>query len=135
MHGEYASHALESWQSPRNFQSMPSANPRRRCRTGASIMYAIAGVSGNTGAAVATRLLRAGEKVRVIVRRAEAGASWQAQGAEVAIADLGDASALSAALRGATAAYLLNPPAYNDSDPVGRAAAVGRAFAQAIDAS
>ena len=51
-------------------------------------MYAVAGVSGQTGAAVARALLEAGETVRVIVRRPEAGADWKAQGAEVAVADL-----------------------------------------------
>jgi len=98
-------------------------------------MFAIAGVSGQTGSAVATKLLAAGEKVRVIVRREEAGAEWKARGAEVAVADLADAAALTAALRGTSAAYLLNPPSYQDADPVARATAVGRAIAHAVDAS
>jgi len=98
-------------------------------------MYAVAGVSGQTGAAVARALLDAGRKVRVIVRRAEAGAEWKAQGAEVAVADLTDPAALTAALRGTKGAYLLNPPSYRDSDPVARAASAGKAFAIAIDAS
>jgi uncharacterized protein YbjT (DUF2867 family) len=98
-------------------------------------MYAIAGVSGKTGSAVAARLLAAGEQVRVIVRRADAGDDWQAKGADVAVADLGDAASVTAALRGANAAYLLNPPSYEDENPVGRATVIGKAFAHAIDAS
>jgi NAD(P)H dehydrogenase (quinone) len=98
-------------------------------------MYAVAGVSGQTGTAVAEALLAVGETVRVIVRRADAGAAWRARGAEVAIADIGDATALTAALRGTRGAYLLNPPAYGAADPFAVAASVGASFAQALAAS
>ena len=98
-------------------------------------MFAVAGVTGNTGAAIARALLDAGEAVRVIVRRAEAGAPWRALGAEVAVADLTDATALTAALRGTQGAWLLNPPAYGAADPYAQAGAVGRAAAAAIAAS
>ena len=73
-------------------------------------MFVIAGVTGNTGAVVADTLLPAKAPVRVIVRDAAKGAAWQAKGAEVAIADLADVPALTAALRGAQGAYLLVPP-------------------------
>lgn len=73
-------------------------------------MYVIAGVTGNTGSVVATTLLAAHHKVRVIVRDAAKGEAWRARGAEVAIADLGDQAALTRALTGATGAYLLLPP-------------------------
>ncbi|HET9045313.1 MAG TPA: NmrA family NAD(P)-binding protein [Casimicrobiaceae bacterium] len=98
-------------------------------------MYAVAGVSGQTGAAVAEALLAAGEKVRVIVRRPDAGDAWRKRGADVAVAELANAAALAAALRGAAGAYLLNPPAYATPDPFAVAAAVGAAFAAAIDES
>lgn len=73
-------------------------------------MYVIAGVSGNTGSVVASTLLAAGARVRVIVRDAAKGERWRAQGADVAIADLDDQAALTRALTGATGAYLLLPP-------------------------
>src|SRR5580704_17860644 len=73
-------------------------------------MYVITGVSGNTGSHAATALLAAGQPVRVVVRDAKKGEAWKARGAEVAIADVGDAGALAAALVGAKAAYLLLPP-------------------------
>jgi uncharacterized protein YbjT (DUF2867 family) len=73
-------------------------------------MYVIAGVSGNTGSVVADTLLAQGKQVRVIVRDAAKGEPWRARGAEVAVADLADTPALTAALRGATGAYLLLPP-------------------------
>lgn len=72
--------------------------------------FVVAGVSGNTGSVVADALLTAGEKVRVVVRDEAKGAPWRARGAEVAVADLGDANALGRALAGASGAYLLIPP-------------------------
>jgi uncharacterized protein YbjT (DUF2867 family) len=73
-------------------------------------MYVIAGVSGHTGSVVATTLLAAKQKIRVIVRDAAKGEPWRARGAEVAIADIDDQAALTRALTGATGAYLLLPP-------------------------
>lgn len=74
--------------------------------------YVVAGVTGNTGTVVANSLLAHGEPVRVVVRDANKGDAWRSRGAEVAVADLGDARALTAALRGARGAYLLVPPAH-----------------------
>lgn len=74
------------------------------------MLFAIAGVSGHTGRAAAEALLSSGARVRVIVRDAAKGEAWAARGAEVAIADLGDARALAEALRGVDGAYLLLPP-------------------------
>ena len=74
-------------------------------------MFAVAGVTGNTGKATALALLAAGKKVRVIVRDAEKGRAFAEKGAEVAVADLGDAEALHKALTGVDGAYLLVPPA------------------------
>lgn len=73
-------------------------------------MYVIAGVSGHTGSVVATALLAAKQKVRVIVRDAAKGEPWRARGADVAVADIADEAALTKALTGATGAYLLLPP-------------------------
>ncbi|MDP2310873.1 MAG: NAD(P)H-binding protein [Pseudomonadota bacterium] len=79
-------------------------------------MFVIAGVSGNTGSVVANQLLAAGRKVRVVVRDAAKGEPWAAKGAEVAVADLGDADALAAALAGAEGAWLLLPPNVGAAD-------------------
>ncbi|MDP1922066.1 MAG: NmrA family NAD(P)-binding protein [Myxococcales bacterium] len=98
-------------------------------------MFAIAGVSGHTGAVVADTLLSKGQKVRVIVRSAEKGAVWQKKGAEVAIADLGDVAALTRALTGVTGAYLLSPPNFAAADFIAdRTALIGN-MAKAITAS
>jgi uncharacterized protein YbjT (DUF2867 family) len=79
-------------------------------------MFVVAGVTGNTGKIVADTLLAAGRKVRVVVRNASKGEAWAAKGAEVALADLEDAAALTAALKGAEGAYLLIPPNMTSAD-------------------
>lgn len=73
-------------------------------------MFVVAGVTGNTGAVVANKLLDAGKKVRVIVRDAQKGDVWKARGVEVVVADLDDVPALTQALQGTEGAYLLSPP-------------------------
>jgi uncharacterized protein YbjT (DUF2867 family) len=96
-------------------------------------MFVVAGVTGNTGSVVADALLRAGAPVRVILRDQSRAAEWTVRGAEVAIADLADVAALSAALRGAAAAYLLVPPNLAVEDPIADAARVADVAAQAAD--
>ena len=73
-------------------------------------MFAVAGVSGRTGAATAEALLKQGQKVRVLVRREEQGAPWLQRHAEVAVTDLSDPASLARALEGMTGASLLLPP-------------------------
>lgn len=72
--------------------------------------FAIAGTSGKTGQVIADALLAGGKKVRVIVRDTAKGELWKKRGAEVAVADLTDAVALTQALKGVEGAYLLVPP-------------------------
>lgn len=79
-------------------------------------MYAIAGVTGHTGAATAAALLSSGHAVRVVVRDAARGEPWRRKGCEVAVADVGDPTALAPALAGAEGAYLLSPPNLAASD-------------------
>jgi len=98
-------------------------------------MYAIAGVTGNTGKIVADTLLEAGLPVRVIVRDAAKGEAFRAHGAEVAVADLGDAEALTRALDGAKGAYLLIPPNMGNVDFRGYQVATARAIGEAVTAS
>jgi uncharacterized protein YbjT (DUF2867 family) len=97
-------------------------------------MYAIAGVTGHVGSAAADALLAQGKQVRVIVRDAAKGAPWQAKGAEVAIATFDNIPALTAALTGATGAFLLVPPAegMTSPDPIGHNVQIGKNLAAAI---
>lgn len=95
-------------------------------------MFVVSGVSGHTGAVVASTLLERGKKVRVIVRAADKGEAWQRRGAEVAVADLADAAALAEALRGAEGVYALVPPDYAADDPLVTQGRVAEAWAQAV---
>jgi len=80
------------------------------------IMYAITGITGKVGGALAEELLAAGRPVRAVVRDAAKGAAWAARGCEVAIAEMEDAAALTAAFSGAEAVFIL-PPSEFDPEP------------------
>ena len=95
-------------------------------------MFVVAGVTGHTGKVVAETLLAQSLPVRVIVRDAKKGEAWRARGAEVAIADLKDAKALTQALRGAGSAYLLSPPALDVTDFGKHARELAAALKEAI---
>ena len=79
-------------------------------------MYAVTGITGKVGGAVAQELLAAGQKVRAVVRDAAKGKPWADKGCEVAIADIGDAEALTAAFAGVDGVFLMTPPNY-DPEP------------------
>lgn len=98
-------------------------------------MFVVAGVTGNTGSVVAQTLLDQKQAVRVIVRTADKGAAWKAKGAEVALASLDDAQALTKALEGATGAYLLVPPNYAATAYLDDRKKVTDALAKAVKAS
>jgi NAD(P)H dehydrogenase (quinone) len=76
-------------------------------------MYAIIGITGQVGGAVAEALLAQRLPVRALVRDARKGAVWAARGCEVAVADLLDSTALTAALRGTEGAFVMLPPAFD----------------------
>lgn len=82
-------------------------------------MFAISGVTGNTGSVVAQTLIDQGHQVRVIVRSAEKGAPWKAKGAEVTIAQIEDTDAMTRALDGVSGAYFLLPPDLANEDFLG----------------
>jgi uncharacterized protein YbjT (DUF2867 family) len=79
-------------------------------------MFVVLGASGHTGHVVANNLLARGQKVRVVGRSADRLQSLAAKGAEVSVADATDAPALTKALRGADAAYVLVPPELSGSN-------------------
>jgi putative NADH-flavin reductase len=79
-------------------------------------MYVILGASGKTGGFAADALIDMGKPVRVVVRSAEKGAVWKARGADVAVADVDEASALARVLRGADGAYIIVPRNFAVSD-------------------
>jgi len=74
-------------------------------------MNIVLGASGHVGGTVARRLLEQGRAVTVVLHRSEQAAAWSARGASVAVLDVHDTAALTAAFCKARRAFLLNPPA------------------------
>ncbi|MGA7781636.1 MAG: NmrA family NAD(P)-binding protein [Paraburkholderia sp.] len=77
-------------------------------------MYAITGITGKVGGAVARALLAAGQPVRAVVRDAARARSWAERGCEVVTANMDDATALAAAFEGMEGVFILPP---SDFDP------------------
>jgi len=73
-------------------------------------MYAVMGITGNVGGAVARTLLAKGQRVRGIVRNPENAAEWQKQGAELFTADYDDVDELTAAFAGVAGVFVMVPP-------------------------
>jgi uncharacterized protein YbjT (DUF2867 family) len=76
-------------------------------------MYAITGITGKVGGAVARNLLAAGKPVRAVLRDASKAKPWADLGCEIAPAEMTDAAALAAAFRGAEAVFILPPPIFD----------------------
>jgi uncharacterized protein YbjT (DUF2867 family) len=76
-------------------------------------MYAITGVTGKVGGAVARTLLAAGRPVRAVLRDARKATVWADQGCEIALAEMTDAAALTTAFSGTEAVFILPPPIFD----------------------
>ena len=74
-------------------------------------MDIVLGASGHVGGTVAKRLLEQGRAVTVVLHRPEQAAEWSARATSVAVLDVHDTPALTAAFSKARRAFLLNPPA------------------------
>ena len=98
-------------------------------------MYAIMGVTGQIGGVVASTLLAAGEPVRAVVRDAGKGRAWADRGCELAVANIEDADALTAAFRGAEGVFVLAPPNFDPSPDFPEARAIGVALQAALEAA
>jgi uncharacterized protein YbjT (DUF2867 family) len=73
-------------------------------------MYGIVGITGRVGGAIAKNLLEQGERIRAIVRNPEKAAQWRDRGAEIAVADVDDPTALASAFEGTDGVFLMIPP-------------------------
>jgi len=70
----------------------------------------VTGATGKTGRVVAVELLRAGYRVRALVHRDDTRSAWlQAQGAEIAVAEMSDVERIAEALRDIQRAYYCPP--------------------------
>ena len=76
-------------------------------------MYAITGVTGQVGGIVASTLIDNGLSVRAVARNATKSAAWKERGSDVAVANMNDASALTAAFTRVDGVFVLFPPIFD----------------------
>jgi uncharacterized protein YbjT (DUF2867 family) len=78
-------------------------------------MFAVMGVTGQVGRAVANTLIDGGCEVRVVVRSESKARQWTARGAEFAVAAIENAEAMVEALAGVEGAFVMLPPIFDPS--------------------
>jgi uncharacterized protein YbjT (DUF2867 family) len=76
-------------------------------------MFAVTGITGKVGAAVARSLLSADQPVRAVIRARSNASAWAQLGCDIAVADLSDPQALAAAFEGTEGVFVLLPPIFD----------------------
>ena len=79
-------------------------------------MYAITGITGKVGGALARSLLAEGQPVRAVLRDAAKANEWRDVGCDIALAEMEDAASLTSAFTGAAGVFIL-PPSEFDPEP------------------
>jgi uncharacterized protein YbjT (DUF2867 family) len=95
-------------------------------------MYAITGITGQVGGAIARTLLAEGANVRAVARDASKAAPWVERGCELTIAEMNDAPALARAFAGTEGVFVLIPPNFDPSPGFAEAGAVISAVRDAL---
>lgn len=98
-------------------------------------MYAIMGVTGQIGGIIAKTLLAARQPVRAVVRDAGKAQAWVDRGCDLALANIEDPRALTAAFREAEGVFVLVPPNFDPSTDFSEARAIGVGLRAALDAA
>jgi uncharacterized protein YbjT (DUF2867 family) len=96
-------------------------------------MFAITGMTGQVGGALAQTLIDQKQAVRAVVRNADKAAGWAAKGCEIAVADMGDSAALSRAFKGAQGVFVLLPPIFDPSPDFAESKRTIAALREALD--
>ena len=96
-------------------------------------MYAITGITGQVGAVAGRTLLDAGLSVRAVVRDAAKGAGWKKRGCQIALADMNDAPALTAAFTGTSGVFVLIPTVFDPAPGFVEVRCVIAALVEALD--
>jgi NAD(P)H dehydrogenase (quinone) len=98
-------------------------------------MYAVTGITGRVGGVTGRTLQNAGLSVRAVVRDAAKGAAWKQRGCEVAVADINDAPALTAAFTGVSGVFVLLPSNFDPTPGFPEAKAIITTVTTAIEAA
>jgi uncharacterized protein YbjT (DUF2867 family) len=96
-------------------------------------MYAVMGVTGKVGGAVAKTLLTAGQPLRAIVREAAKGKVWTDRGCEVAVAKTEDPDALAKAFVGVEGVFVMLPSSFDPSPGFDEARALIESLRTALE--
>ncbi len=97
--------------------------------------YAITGITGKVGGAVARTLLSSGQHVRAVVRDVGKARPWADRGCELAVADIEDAGALTGAFSDVAGVFVLPPPNFDPEPGFWEAKALVSAVRQALEAA
>lgn len=98
-------------------------------------MYAITGITGQVGGALAEALLADGAAVRAVARDRAKATRWTERGCTLALADMNDAQALTRAFDEAEGLFLLIPPIFDPSPDLAEVRAVIAAVRAALAAA
>src|SRR6266496_4713817 len=96
-------------------------------------MYAITGITGQVGSALAENLLVAQQHVRAVVRDANKGKAWKDRGCELAHATIEDTASLAAAFRGMEGVFVLVPPNFDPQPGFPEAQAIAARLRSALE--
>jgi NAD(P)H dehydrogenase (quinone) len=98
-------------------------------------MYAVTGITGQVGSAVANSLIEMGQSVRAVVRNPGRARDWAAKGCEIAQADFADSDALVRAFTGVEGIFILIPPMFDPSPGFPEVRAVIATLQTALEAA
>ena len=98
-------------------------------------MHIVMGATGHVGSACVDFLLDANEPVLALLHTPEHIADFEAKGAETAVVDVRDTSALRGVFQKGRRAFLLNPPAPPSTDTDAEELATVRCILAALDGS
>ena len=96
-------------------------------------MYAIMGVTGQIGGIIAKTLLAARQPVRAVVRDAGKAQAWVDRGCDLALANIEDPRALTAAFREAEGVFVLVPPNFDPGPGFPEAQATASTLRSALE--
>jgi NAD(P)H dehydrogenase (quinone) len=96
-------------------------------------MYAITGITGKVGGEVARTLSKGGCAVRAVVRDPRKIAVWADLGCDVAVADMSDVAALTAAFSGVRGVFVLLPPVFDPAPDFPETRGTVAALRQALE--
>ena len=98
-------------------------------------MYAITGITGKVGGALARALLADRLPVRAVVRDIKKGSPRESQGCEIECAEMQDPASLTAAFTGTDGVFILPPPQFDPAPGFPEARAVIAAVKAALESA